>query len=85
MKKILLIAAVAGLAAVSCSKDRTCTCTNTPVTYTANGVTQPIGSPSTTTTKLTKVSKTSADCNSGEETTTWVSGTVTYTTTCTLK
>ncbi|MEI8136102.1 MAG: hypothetical protein WCH21_02140 [Bacteroidota bacterium] len=29
MKKILLIAAVAGLAMVSCKKDRTCTCTTT--------------------------------------------------------
>ncbi len=29
MKKILLIAAVAGLAMASCKKDRTCTCTQT--------------------------------------------------------
>jgi hypothetical protein len=29
MKKILLIAAVAGLAMASCKKDRTCTCTYT--------------------------------------------------------
>ncbi len=28
MKKILLIAAVAGLAMASCKKDRTCECTN---------------------------------------------------------
>lgn len=30
MKKILLIAAVAGLSMVSCKKDRVCTCTETP-------------------------------------------------------
>lgn len=29
MKKVLLIAAVAGLAMASCRKDRTCTCTET--------------------------------------------------------
>ena len=29
MKKILLIAAVAGIAMVSCKKDRTCTCITT--------------------------------------------------------
>ncbi|MCW3076656.1 MAG: hypothetical protein JWO32_1265 [Bacteroidetes bacterium] len=37
MKKILLIAAVAGLAMVSCKKDRVCTCTSTSTT-TYNGV-----------------------------------------------
>ena len=47
MKKILLIAAVAGLASVSCRKDRTCTCTETPTTGTAT----------TYTTKMYKVSK----------------------------
>lgn len=28
MKKILLVASIAGLTMVSCKKDRTCTCTN---------------------------------------------------------
>ena len=35
MKKILLIAAVAGLSMASCKKDRTCTCTITPTSGTA--------------------------------------------------
>jgi hypothetical protein len=71
MKKILLIAAVAGLTMASCSKDRTCTCTATPVSETYNGIANTnIGSPTTTVTKLTKVSKKGADCNSGEQTTT---------------
>jgi len=35
MKKILVIAAVAGLAAVSCKKDRTCECNVTPTSGTA--------------------------------------------------
>ncbi|MGZ3899422.1 MAG: hypothetical protein ACXVNO_10840 [Bacteroidia bacterium] len=38
MKKILLIAAVAGMAMVSCKKDRTCSCTETSTT-TNNSVT----------------------------------------------
>ncbi len=38
MKKILLIAAVAGLAMVSCKKDRTCTCTSSN-SYTSGGLT----------------------------------------------
>lgn len=39
MKKILVIAAVAGLAAVSCKKDRTCECNVTPTSGTAYTVT----------------------------------------------
>ncbi len=71
MKKTLLVAAIAGLAMVSCKKDRTCTCTSTPVSSTVNGAPQTLGTPETTVTKLTKVSKKGADCNSGEETTTY--------------
>lgn len=40
MKKVIMIAAVIALTSVSCSKDRTCTCTNT----------DSLGSPSTTNT-----------------------------------
>jgi hypothetical protein len=51
MKKILLIAAVAGLAMVSCKKERTCTCTTT-TTSTSGTVTT--GQPSTTVYKKVK-------------------------------
>ncbi len=71
MKKILLIAAVAGLTMASCKKDRTCTCTSTPVSQTTNGVAATnLGTASTSVTKITSVTKKGAACNSGEETST---------------
>ena len=74
MNKITLIIAVAGLSLASCKKDRTCTCTITNTSFTANGVTQTTSAPTTSTTKLTKVSKGSANCNSGETTTNYSFG-----------
>lgn len=69
MKKTLFIAVVAMVSLASCSKDRTCTCTSTTSSMTVNGVTQTVDpTPTTTVTKLTKVSKGSANCNSGDET-----------------
>jgi len=69
MKKITILAvAVLAISFASCKKDRTCTCTVTPVSSTENGVTQPIGSAYTETTKITKTTKKGAACNSGEET-----------------
>ncbi|MBI2720569.1 MAG: hypothetical protein HYX39_00185 [Bacteroidetes bacterium] len=54
MKKILLIAAVAGLSMVSCKKDRVCTCTET----------ESAGGPSSTsTTTIVKSSKMQAKAN----------------------
>jgi hypothetical protein len=94
MKKILMIAAVAGLAMASCKKDRTCTCTVTAVSSTVNGATQTINTtPRTQEVKYTKVTKNGASCNSGErtETSSFVNNNVTYTTVdvnkydCTLK
>lgn len=71
MKKIALIVAVAGLAMASCKKDRTCTCTSTPVSQTVNGVSQTINTtPTTTETKYDKVKKGAVDCKSGDVTTT---------------
>lgn len=71
MKKTILIAFVAGLALASCKKDRTCTCTLTPVSSTVNGVGQTLNTGThTTVTKITKVSKKGAGCTSGEKTTT---------------
>lgn len=82
MKKVLIIAAVAGLAMVSCKKERTCTCTMTPVSSTTNGVanTLPTGT-FTYAKKIDKVSKAGAHCVSGENTNTssYTSGGTTYT------
>lgn len=80
MKKTLLIIAVASLTMASCKKDRTCTCTTTNTSSSTNGMPQTLNAPKTEVTKLTKVSKTGADCNSGEITTnyTYVSGNTTY-------
>ena len=72
MKKVILTAAVAVLALSSCKKDRTCTCTTTPVSSTTNGVAATnLGNPSTDVTKYTKVKKKGVDCNSGTETSTF--------------
>lgn len=82
MKKILIIAAVAGLTMGSCKKDRTCTCTVTSVSSTDNGVPQPISISGTSTNKINSVTKTGAHCNSGEETDTktYTSGNTLHTT-----
>lgn len=68
MKKITLFAvATLAISFASCKKDRTCTCTTTPVSQTVNGVAQTnIGSASTTVTKYAKVTKKGTDCKSGE-------------------
>lgn len=82
MKKILFLTAAIVLTMSACKKDRTCTCTITFVSSTDNGVAQTVPiSTATQTKKLTKVSKTSAHCNSGEqtETTTDVVGGTTHT------
>jgi uncharacterized protein (UPF0212 family) len=81
MKKIVLLVAVAGLAMASCKKDRTCTCTSTPVSQTVNGVTQTISTtPTTTDSKYTKVEKGAVDCSSGDETVSgsYIVGNTTY-------
>lgn len=71
MKKIIMIAAVAGLFAVSCKKERTCTCTRTHVSSTTNGVTNPVSTSTyKTETKLDKTTKSGAACNSGDRTST---------------
>lgn len=73
MKKILLVAAVAGMAMASCKKDYTCECV-----YTTNSP----GSPAypSTSTKLTKMKKDDAtkkcdegdiSVSSGQYTSTW--------------
>lgn len=84
MKKITLLAVVAlAVTFTACKKDRTCTCTNTPVSSTTNGVAATnLGTGSTDVSKLTKVSKNGAGCASGEQTTTssYTSGGTTYTT-----
>ncbi len=51
MKKILLIAAVAGLSMASCKKERVCVCTNT---YTSASGTVSVGPEVTTTYKKIK-------------------------------
>lgn len=79
MKKILLIAAVAGLAMASCKKDYTCECTSTD---TAPGST-------TTTSKKTikEATKRQAKANCFSYSTDYTSGSNTYTQTndCELK
>ncbi len=69
-KTIILLILFAGLIFMACKKDRKCTCTITPVSQTANGVTQPVSGSSTTVLEMTKVTKKGAACNSGERTTT---------------
>jgi hypothetical protein len=74
MKKITLLAVVAlAVAFTSCKKDRTCKCTQTPVSDTVNGTADPNYASSgttTTETKMTKVKKSaaSANCTSGDRT-----------------
>lgn len=76
MKKITLLAVVAlAVAFTSCKKDRTCKCTQTPVSETVNGTANPNYASSGSTvveTKMTKVKKSAANANcvSGERTTT---------------
>ena len=79
MKKLsILVLVVAGLSLASCKKDRTCTCSITYVSSTANGVSQTIPVSSfTQTSKLTKVTKKGAHCLSGEQTKTETQGGVT--------
>jgi|GEM_PF-2045430 len=59
MKKIILLAAIAGIAFVSCKKDRTCECTNSIISKTSTqpGYTYTPQPASTTTTKYTKIKK----------------------------
>lgn len=73
MKKILLIAAVAGLSMVSCKKDRICTCTESESTG---------GSSYTSNTTIVKASKAQAKANCVSTTVT--EGGVIYTSTCKL-
>ena len=69
MKKTVLLAAFVMFTLASCKKDRTCECKSTITSYTINGFPQTFTDPTTTTTtKYTKASKKSIDCNSGEET-----------------
>lgn len=76
MKKITLLAVAAlAISFASCKKDRTCTCTVTPVSSTTNGVASTnLGSASTDVMVFTKVTKKGAACNSGESTDTYVNG-----------
>lgn len=82
MKKILLIAAVAGLAMASCKKDRTCSCTQT---WTPSS-----GPATTTTTEITVEKVTKAQAKDGmcmsytDQTTAPVAGTK-YEKNCELK
>lgn len=90
MKKVLLVAAIAGMAFASCKKDRTCTCSITQVSSTYDGVSQTISpTPFTQEQKMTKVSKNGAHCNSGTQTDTQTSNGHTtvdvYKADCTLK
>lgn len=80
MKKVLLIAAVAGLGFVACKKDRTCTCTQTV----SGGGVSTTGTAQVTTHKKIKKGQAIAACHDTESTST--SGGVTYTTStaCTL-
>jgi len=71
MKNILLASVVLVFAFSSCKKDRTCTCTATPISQTQDGVPQTVSPPTTTVTKLTKVKKGAADCRSSEQTMTY--------------
>lgn len=73
----------AALAFTACKKERTCTCKESQVSYTDNGVSMPIGSGTTTTArKYDKVSKKGAGCVNGEHTTTdtYTSGGTAHTT-----
>jgi hypothetical protein len=76
MKKITLLAVVAlAVAFTSCKKDRTCKCTQTPVSQTVNGTADPNYPSSGTTTTETKMSKVkkgaaSSNCITGDQTTT---------------
>jgi hypothetical protein len=78
MKKILLIAAVAGFVMASCKKDRTCTCTSSS--------TVPSSNTTTTKTTLVKVTKSSAKayCVKTSYDQTVGSNTYTYTDDCKL-
>ena len=77
MKKITLLSAVAlvAIAFASCKKDYTCTCSNTSGIYT-----------STTVTKLKGVSKKAAEanCASGTSTASYIGGSSSGTSSCTL-
>lgn len=75
MKKILLIAAVAGLAMASCKKDRTCTCTKTQTPPSGSAITS---SYEVTVEKATKGQAKDGKCRSySNQTTAPVSGTKT--------
>lgn len=72
MKKILFPAVAVILIMTSCKKDRTCSCTNTHVSQTINGVGQTItDQPEKTVTKVSKAKKGEVDCTSGDETITF--------------
>lgn len=73
MKKILLVAAVAGLSMVSCKKDYTCECKTTSgsTTATASGATG-------------KMSKKDAEAKCNEGDSSYSSGGISYTTECSI-
>jgi len=79
MKKVLLIAAVAGIAMVSCKKDYTCECTSTS--------TIPGSTSSTSKKTIVGVSKKTAKANCYKSTSDFTFGGTTYTSTndCKLK
>ena len=78
MKKITILAVAAlAISFASCKKDRTCTCTMTPVSYSVNGTSGTVSGSTTTVSKITKVKKSGAACNSGEQTSTYTNGSYT--------
>ena len=86
MKKITLLAVVAlAVTFTACKKDRTCTCTWTPVSSTTNGVAATnLGTGGTWVFKMTDVKKGAAtsQCATGENTNTssYTTGGTVYTT-----
>lgn len=80
MKKTLLIAAIAGIAMVSCKKERTCTCTTTSTA--ANG-TVTVGTPNVTVYKKIKGGDAKNVCatTTNESTDSFTSGGTTVTST----
>lgn len=54
----------------SCKKDRTCTCSTTQVSFTKNGVPQPVSNDKTTSVRQAKTTKKDSGCNGGEQTST---------------
>ena len=72
MKKSVVIIFLGITVLSACKKDRTCSCTNTHVSQTINGVGQTItDQPEKTVTKVSKAKKGEVDCTSGDETITF--------------